>query len=175
MDWWSNQSLLARLSTWLPYAAVLVGAAVAIVGIYLKSIVDRRIDRLDQQEIAERKATAPAIEVTFAISEASGQPVLVLQFANDIPVEANWHVQTRNNRLVSGWQTEKAEIVPADDRRKFVYRVPINADKVLDDYVELVFRYASVYSAELNEPSHLRGEIVKKYRYTQGRLYHWRE
>ena len=99
----------------------------------------------------------------------------MLEFSNDIPVEANWHVKTRNDRLVSGWQTEKAEVVPTENRRRFVYRLPINADQVVDDYLELVFRYASVYSTELNDPPDLRGEVVKQYRYTRGRLYHWRE
>ena len=58
----------------------------------------------------------------FGIGEASGEPVLALQFGNDIPVDANWHVLTRENQLVSGWQTEKVEIVPTDNRRRFVYR-----------------------------------------------------
>ena len=56
-----------------------------------------------------------------------------------------------------GLGCRRGEIVPTDNRRRIVYRVPTNADKVVDDYVELVFRYASVYSTELNDPPSLRG------------------
>ena len=54
---------------------------------------------------------------------------------------------------------------------RFLYPVSINSDKVIDNYVELRFTFVSLYSAELNDPAHLKGEIVQKYRYVDGSLF----
>ena len=38
------------------------------------------------------------------------------------------------------------------------------------NYIELHFTFTSLYSAELNDPPNLKGKIVKKYRYFNGRI-----
>ena len=170
-----SEATLARVATYVPYAFLLLGTAVAASGIYLKSRIDDRVDDLRERASAERKNTPPSLTARLGRNDSSGEILLEVQFTNDIPIEANWHVQTRGNELVTGWQTSPNELVPTEDRKRFLYRVSINNEKVLDHFIELVFRYRSAYSAELNNPPELGGKIFKKYKYMHGRLRHWED
>ena len=49
--------------------------------------------------------------------------------------------------------------------------ISIQADRVVDEYIELTVTYESVHSAELGNPPHLRGRVSLPYRYSEGRVY----
>ena len=171
-DLWNSEATLARVATYVSYAFLLLGFIVAAGGLYLKSRIDNRVYDLRERAAAERKNTPPALSVALG-HDSTGELLLEIQFENDIPIEANWHVHTRENELVTGWQTHPQEVVPTDDRMRFRYRVSINNQKVKDRFIELVFRYQSGYAADLNNPPELQGKIYKQYRYVPGRLQHW--
>lgn len=101
--------------------------------------------------------------------------MLEIDAQNKIPFKADWLVATKRNVVVSGILMAKQEIFPTEQKRRFLFKVSINDDKILDNYVELRFSFESLYSAELNNPAHLRGKIVKKYRYIDGIIFAWRD
>ena len=96
-----------------------------------------------------------------------------MDVGNEIPFKANWLVVTENDQLVSPLMTGQEEIFPTKDKRRFSTEITINADKVTNEYIELRFRYESVYSGEMNDPPHLRGEITEKYRFSNGQILRW--
>ena len=175
MEWWNNATTLARVGIYVPYFALLVGTVVTATGIYIKVQFDNRVVELRERAATERKNTPPLISARMGLSSSSGELRLEVNCMNDIPFDTNWTVVTRDNQLVSGFPLEKVRVVPKEDRTRFMYRVSINEEKVVDDYIELSFRYESAYSSELNNPAHLSGEIVEKYKYVDGRLYEWKE
>ena len=167
-----SSSRAARVS---PYAVVLVGALVSASGIYVKGVFDRRIAVLADEATQAMKNTPPAMRLRLATAISDGQVVpgrtlLEVTSKNDIAYNASWHVSTREGRLVSGFMTERVKIVPAATPL-FKPRISIQADRVVDEYIELTFRYESVHSPELGNPPHLRGEITLPYRYSEGRVY----
>ena len=172
---WIATPFLAEAARVTPYAIVLAGALVSASGIYVKAVFDRRIAVLEADAAQEIKKTPPAMKVRLAtaISDEQvipGRTLLVITSDNDIAYNASWHVSTREGRLVSGFMTERAKIVPAATP-VFKARVSIQADRVEEEYIELTFRYESVHSPELGNPPHLRGEITLPYRYSEGRVY----
>ncbi len=63
------------------------------------------------------------------------------------------------------------ELHPTKEKKRFVNKAPINRDRVRGNFIELRFTFTSLYSAELNDPPNLKGEIVKKYQYVNGRIF----
>ncbi|MDE0452915.1 MAG: hypothetical protein OXI90_14270 [Gammaproteobacteria bacterium] len=143
-------------------------------GIYFKSRIDNRIDYLHEEAEAERKNTPPSVTARLG-NDSSGQLLLEVVCLNDIPIEASWHVQTRGNTLVTGFQTSAVKMVPNESRKRFLSRISIQDERVVDNYLKLVFRYRSAYAPELNNPSHLDGKIMENYRYVNGRVYERKE
>ena len=176
MELWNNTTDLERVSAFTPYVFIILGALVAASGIFLKGIIDQRIDILTEISDQEAKNTPPQIEVKLGSAvESDGQVILgrtLLEISptNDVPFNARWYVSTRDNTLVSAIMTSSVEIVPAATP---VYKVPvhINSDRVIDEYIMLWLRYESIHAPELGNPPHLRGEITLPFRYAEGRVY----
>ena len=84
---------------------------------------------------------------------------------NLVPFRARWAIVTEKDRFVAGIMIEDHEIYPTKDRKRFTVKAGINPEQVVNDYVELRFRYASMYAAELGNPKELSAEVVQKYRY----------
>ena len=99
-----------------------------------------------------------------------GRTLLQVTAKNGIEFNATWLVTTRNDTVVSPIMTSQFHVVTSATP---VFKTPvtINDDRVVDEYIELRFRYESVHSAELGNPEHLRGEITLPFRYAEGRVY----
>ena len=107
------------------------------------------------------KNTPPSISVRLGNSSSTGETLLEIQANNEIPFTARWSVLTTRNALVSGIMLEDFEAHPTKEKGRFLVKVPINSDKVRENYIELHFSFTSLYFAELNEPPNLKGKIVK--------------
>ena len=172
---WNATPVLVRAARVTPYAIVLVGALVSASGIHVKGVFDRHIAVLAPEAIQELKNTPPDVRVRLGTATNNGQAnpgrtLLEITAKNDIEYNAKWHVSTRGGTLVSGFMTGMVKIVPAATP-VFKTAISIQADRVVDDYIELTFIYKSVHSPELGNPPHLRGQISLPYRYSGGRVY----
>ena len=175
MDLWNNTTTLDRAAFFTPYVFIVLGALVAGSGIYLKGVIDRRIIALDEAADHRAMNTPPQITVRLGTATSEGEDIVgrtLLQVTarNDIEFNATWLVTTRNDTVVSPVMTSQFHVVPSATP---VFKTPvtINDDRVVDEYIELSFRYESVHSAELGNPKHLRGEITLPFRYAEGRVY----
>ena len=75
---------------------------------------------------------------------------------------------TRNNKFVSGIPTDWTKIIPNDQIRRFNQPANFNANKVLDNYIELRFNYRSIYADEIPKANH-SGELKRAYKLTPDR------
>lgn len=173
----SNASpALERATRLTPYLVVLVGALVSASGIYVKGVFDRRIAVLEEESSLAMKNTPPEVVVRLGTAANSngqltlGRALLEITSKNDIAYNASWLVTTREDRVVSGLMTDRVKIVPAATP---VFKAPISiqADRVVDEYIELRLTYESVHSPELGNPPHLTRRVSQPYRYSDGRVY----
>ena len=170
---WNDTESLTKLARWVPYLSIALGFIIAWGGQYAKTRIDARVMFLREREEVTRKNTPPSMDVKLGLSENTGKLMLEISANNEIPFRASWLVATNRDQLVSGILIEKPEIFPTEERRRFIYPVTINDDKVVDNYMELRFSFESLYSAELNHPKSLGGEIRKMYRYVGGQIFPW--
>ena len=172
---WNATPVLERAAGLTPYAIVLLGALVSASGLHVKGVLDRRVVVLADEKVQELKNTPPEVRVRLETATANGQTtsgrtLLEITAKNDIEYNARWHVSTRGGTLVSGFMTGMVRIVPAATP-VFKTDISIQADRVVDEYIELTLIYESVHSAELGNPPHLRGQVSLPYRYSEGRVY----
>jgi hypothetical protein len=126
-----------------------------------------------KEAFAALQRTPPKIKAYLASSERTGDLLVVMDAENLVPFRARWRIVTKKDKIVSGIMLEGHEIYPTDKQKRFNTKANINAAEVTDEYVELRFRYESIYSAELGNPSELRGEIVQRYRFKDNRIFPW--
>ena len=167
-DYWNDVDFLVKLAKVTPYSSILLGFIVAAGGQFVKARIDSKITELDKIKVAERKKTPPSMDIRLGNSSSTRKPLLELVAKNEIPFTARWLVVTEGDSVVSGIMIEDLEIHPTKEKRRFLIRVPINDEKVRGNYIELRFKFNSLYAAELNDPTYLKGEIVKKYRFLDG-------
>ena len=170
MIYWNDIEALGKIARILPYVLILVGFVVAASGQFFKSIVETRIGELKTAAEFVRKNTKPLIKVFLGHSATSGKKLLVMDTKNSIPFSATWLVVTEKDRIVSPLMTSSQEIFPTKDDQRFSAEITINEEQVKNQFIELRFRYESIYSGELNDPPHLRGEVRQKYRFVDGRI-----
>ena len=173
-EWWNSAEDLSKLARWVPYLFIFLGFVIAGLGQWAKTQFDSRIAILREKEESTRKNTPPSVEVKLGRG-SSGKILLEILAENKVPFRADWLLVTKSNRVVSPIMIEKPEFFPTEEKPRFLYPVTINDEKVVDNYIELRFKFESLYSAELNHPDHLKGEITAKYRYVDGIIYHWRD
>jgi hypothetical protein len=125
------------------------------------------------EALAALKRTPPKVNAYLATAEGTSELLVVMDAENLVPFRARWTIVTEKNRIVAGIMIEDHEIHPAQDRKRFTAKASINPEQVANDYVELRFRYASTYAAELGNPKELSAEVVQKYRYKNGKVYPW--
>ena len=166
---WNNAESLTPLTKVVPYLFISVGFVVSLAGLFVKTKIDSRILELQENAEKERRNTPPLMDVRLGNSSRE-QVLLEVVARNEIPFKARWLVVTKRNQVVSGILLEEPEIRPAEAKMRFLFDTSINADKVVDDYVELRFSFVSLYAAELNNPPHLKGEVVKRYLYAGGSI-----
>ena len=173
MTYWNDVEALGKIARVLPYILIFVGFVVAASGQFFKGIVETRIGELEAASLLVHKNTTPLVKAFLAHSAKSGKKLLVMDVENEIPFRASWLVVTENDIVVSPIMTGQEEIFPTERKRRFSATIAINAEKVVNEYIELRFRHESLYSRELNNPRHLRGEITKKYRYVNEQILLW--
>ena len=66
MELWNNTTTLEKAATFTPYVFIVLGALVAASGIYLKDVIEKRIDTLVEATSQERKNTPPEMRVVLA-------------------------------------------------------------------------------------------------------------
>ena len=144
---------------------------IAMSGQFVKTRIDSRIVDLRKDEKIEEKNTRPLMDVSLGKSVQPGKISLLINASNETPFKANWLIVTENKRVVSGIFFEKLKLFPSEKKKEFLYEVIINDDKVVNNYIELRFNFESIFSSELNNPEHLKGNIIKKYKYVQGNIF----
>jgi hypothetical protein len=126
-----------------------------------------------KEAFAALQRTPPKIKAYLATSERTGDLLVVMDTENLVPFRARWNIVTKKDRVVAGIMLEGHEIYPTDKQKRFTTKARISGAEVTDEYVELRFRYESIYSAELGNPPELRGEIVQRYRFKDNRVLPW--
>ena len=173
MTYWNDVDALGKIARSLPFILIFMGFVVAASGQFFKSIVEARIGHLETVALLAHKNTTPLVKAFLSHSAKSGKKLIVMDVENEIPFRATWLVVTENDIVVSPIMTDQMEIFPTESKRRFSTTITINAEKVVNEYIELRFRYESVYSRELNNPGHLHGEIQGKYRYRNEQILRW--
>ncbi|PMN05556.1 hypothetical protein BCT41_07820 [Vibrio splendidus] len=168
---WNEVEGLSKFARWTPYIFISLGFIVAVSGQFIKMKIDQRINVLNEQAEIALKNIPPELDVTLAKYEKTGELVLQVKASNNIPFISSWYVKTFNNEIVSGIQLEKPESYPTNDERTFLFNVSIAKNKIKNHQIELQYTYESIYSSELNNPSHLSSIIIKKYLYIDGNIY----
>ena len=174
-DTWNATPVLERAARIAPFTIVLVGALVSASGIHVRGVFDTRIVVLADEAVQELKNTPPEVRVRLGTANSHGQvnpgrTLLEITSKNEVAYNAKWHVSTRGGTLVSGFMTGMVKIVPVATP-VFKSAISIQADRVVDEYIELTFIYESVHSPELGNPPHLRGQVSLPYRYSEGRVH----
>ena len=170
---WNDVDSLTKVARWVPYLAIALGFIIAWGGQYAKTRIDARVAFLREGEEITRKNTPPSMDVGLGREKSTRELMLEISTDNEIPFKASWLLVTKRNQVVSGIPLEKPEFFPTEGRRRFLYLVTIQDAKIVDSYVELRFSFESLYSAELNHPASLRGELTKRYRYVGGKISPW--
>ena len=175
MELWSNTATLERVAQLTPYVFIALGALVGASGLYLKGLIEKRVHYLDERAEERAKHTPPDINVTLGTATANGEYIdgrtlLQITTNNDVEFNASWLVTTLEDKVVSPIMTSKVRIVPAATPI-ITTPVTINDGRVIDEYIELRFRYESVHSPELGNPDHLRGKVSVPFRYAEGRVH----
>jgi hypothetical protein len=140
--------------------AVILAFISGICGL-LVLIADKRKEVL---EMRFRK-TSPEVDASIKTGEASGQLLVVVEPRNKVSFEYDWCIVTENNIMVTGIHLEWGKIIPNESRPFFKVLASIDMDKVTNNYLELRFKYRSVYAAEFPQEN-LLGKIVKSYTLT---------
>jgi hypothetical protein len=171
MNFWNEIGTLERLARWAPYAFIALGFFVAVLGQFARSTLESRIAILKHETEAALKRTPPDYDAYLATSERTGALLVVIDAKNEIPIRARWRIVTDDNQIVSGIMLEDHEIHPTQDQKRFSSKADIDETKVVNDFIELRFKFESVYSAEFGNPSDLKGQVVRSYRYKGGRVF----
>src|SRR5262245_46388138 len=106
MNIWNDIGTLERLARFVPYALIVLGFVVALLGQVVRSTLDARISVLKTEAEASRKRTPPQVEAYLATSERTGEILVVMDAKNLIPWRARWSIVTENNQVVAGIMLE---------------------------------------------------------------------
>lgn len=151
----------------VPYAFILLGFLVAALGMLVQSEIEGRVSELRTEAIQLAKKTPPEIDAYLAGNQ-NDTCYLVLESTNLIPFKAHWRLIDAEDHVIGGVMTNDMEFQPDSTTRKFKIATVITCSDPIVDYVQLVVDYASLYEAEFNYPTDLRGKIVKEYKHFQG-------
>jgi len=82
---------------------------------------------------------------------------------NLVPFIAKWLVVTKNDKVISGVMMANTEFHPTEHQNAWKYKININSDEIIDNFVELRFRFRSAFYAKMGKPNYLKGERIRKY------------
>jgi hypothetical protein len=166
---WNDIESLAKLARWVPYAFIVLGFALAIGGQYARTVLNDRIDTLKAEAELARKNTPPQV-AAWMESDGRGQIQTKIRVENDVPMNAKCWVVTRNDEIISGIMLHPVELHPTPETRLWRHPQSIQEVKIKNGYLELRLEYSSVFSAELGNPTGLKGSIVQAYMYENSQL-----
>lgn len=129
----------------------------------MANVEDERVTnqaKRKQYELLRR--TAPEVDVQLERS-SKGEYTVVIHAKNRVPFFARWLVATKENHVVSGVMMGDMKLHPTPDQSTWKYRTTIDINEVKDNFVELRFRYKSVFYAEMGNPKYLKGEAIHAY------------
>lgn len=135
----------------------------------VRNLQEKHVAQQEAEKEAEaRRRTLPQMAVNLELQR--GKFSVRIVSLNLIPFECTWAVVTTNDRLVSGIMLGWQAVYSTERKKVFRFSENVQLQEVTDDYLELRFRYRSVFSAEQNYPESLQGEIIRKYRLANGIL-----
>lgn len=149
-------TLIGSISFLSTLLAVILAFLSGTAGI-LSISADRR--RVSLEEAFKR--TPPDIGVSIKTKEPSGEFVVVIEPRNKIPFEFQWVIVTKDDQIISGIPLEWGKVYPKVSNR-FFDRAEFDTSKVVDNYIELRFKYRSLYAQEV-QGADLTGRTIKNY------------
>ncbi|MBI4355877.1 MAG: hypothetical protein HY597_05490 [Candidatus Omnitrophica bacterium] len=168
---WNDLEFLSRTGKAIPLISA-AAAFLAVVGVQFAGLkINGRVEYLRKQADLERKRTPPKVDVDLALSE-KGNLFVVLQSGNSVPFKANWVVVTKGDKIVGGFMLDWTEHYPTPEKQQWQFKVSVQRDELVENYLELRLNHVSVYSSEWGDPKELSGRIVKKYVWADGGLKH---
>ncbi len=110
----------------------------------------------------QTKRTPPIITLWLTMTDTPNPDLrrftLYMKPLNPIPFEFDWLLTTKDGiMLVASITIEWGRIFPTPNADNYYDSKEMPINKVKDNYIELVFKYRSIYMKELNLPE-LRGE-----------------
>ena len=133
----------------------------------LKQIENNRVRA--SQSMESLKQTPPVVNSSLHKRD-SGEWIVSIVIENDVPIKVRWSVSSEENKVVSPIMLGFETIYPKEGKNIFNYRTKIHEDSVTNGYVELWFSWSSIYFTEQGRPDNLKGEIIKAYKYDNGKL-----
>lgn len=186
-DTWDKLESIKRFSRWSAWCAIIlafIAAAASLVEVIadatnVSSIVIAFLSGIAglSAKVADRRKqtlenaymrTKPEMDVYIATHTPTDRLLVVVEPRNMVPFEFDWKIVTKNNIIVSGIHLRWGKIVPSDQTPRFTTPATFDANRVIDDYIELRFDFRSVYANELLE-ANLSGKLKSAYRLTSDR------
>jgi len=116
-----------------------------------------------EREAEEFRRKPPEFNADLKVTK-EGQYFVEVISMNNVPFKYNFLIRTKDKKQISGVPFTFAEFHPLSLGKNASTKARFDKKKVVDNYLELWFRFESLYASEfLNMPGH-KGEIIKKYR-----------
>lgn len=151
-----------NISSWLAAVFVFLSVIFQVIVIFF----DRHKDYLEKKF----KNTRPDLNVSIKTDEKTKKFCVAIESNNNIPFEFDFRVVTLDNIIVSGIFLEWGKYYPTNTNPICFESIEINTEKVIDSYVELRFKFRSIFAAEMHDLSN-SGEITKSYLLSPDKLY----
>lgn len=157
-------------------AAAVVGIIIAIhglkdasyleaglgVSVALAALLHFYLEMRKEDLVARQKRIPPEVDADLCISAQDGRTIVNISSKNLIPFECKYLLKTKDDVVVSSIFSDWMKIYPSKDTCLFTDHPNIQRDKILDDYLVLVFDYRSLHASEIGDPA-LSGSIEKEY------------
>jgi hypothetical protein len=158
----SGISGLLRLIDPLQEIFTIVGALLAFVAA-LCGLLNRLLDQRKKTLETAAKKLPPELDVSIKTAEPSGELLVVIEPRNKVPFEYQWLIVTKKDVVVSGIMLDWGKVYPSKLDKKYVFdKAKFSMDRVVDNFVELRFKFRSVYAAEESDPN-LSGKLIRPY------------
>jgi hypothetical protein len=134
-----------------PVAAAMTGAASGLIW-WLDFALRNRLAKLEAQRQAAFESTPPDLE--FLDAKLIGQRLVVaIKSKNLVPYKCRWVSVTTKNAVVGGVQLQDVDVFPESlFENVLVLDDHLHSDRIVENYLELRFRYYSAFSAKLGNP-----------------------
>jgi hypothetical protein len=134
-----------------PVAAAMTGTASGLVW-WLDFALRNRLAKLEAQRQAAFESTPPDLE--FLDAKLMGERLVVaIKSKNLVPYKCRWVSVTTKNAVVGGVQLQDVDVFPESlFENVLVFDDHLHPDRIVENYLELRFRYYSAFCAKLGNP-----------------------